>query len=202
MSTANVKFAKKRLEILRTAAAAFRHHGYYGASVDDIARALHMRKGNLYYYFQNKEEILYFCHDYSLDLLLRVLREVESSDAPPEKKLHRLIVAFVHIVLDELNGTGLTLDLVALSPPRLKKIIAKRDRFDRGVRRIVKSGMDAGVFLPRDPKLLTFAIFGVVNWIPRWFNPQGPANSAEISQTFAHYLLTGLMNAAPSGEQP
>ena len=66
---------RKRVEILRSAAAAFRRRGYHGASVDEIARALHMTKGNLYYYFESKEEILYFCHDYSLDILLRLLDE-------------------------------------------------------------------------------------------------------------------------------
>ena len=32
-----------------------------------------MTKGNLYYYFRNKEEILFACHDYSLDVLLALL---------------------------------------------------------------------------------------------------------------------------------
>ena len=31
--------------------------------------------------------------------------------------------------------------------------------------------MDPGAFAPGDPKLLTFAILGAVNWIPRWFDP-------------------------------
>ena len=38
------------------------------------------------------------------------------------------------MMLDELQGTALTLDLQALSPPLLKRIIAKRDRFDHGLR--------------------------------------------------------------------
>ena len=48
----------RRIEILKSAAAAFRRRGYHGASVDEIASALEMTKGNLYYYFKNKEEIL------------------------------------------------------------------------------------------------------------------------------------------------
>ncbi len=64
------KRTRKRVEILQSAAAAFRRRGYHGASVEEIARDLRMTKGSLYYYFKNKQEILYFCHDYSLDLLL------------------------------------------------------------------------------------------------------------------------------------
>jgi AcrR family transcriptional regulator len=192
MAGATNKYAKKRLEILKSAAAAFHRRGYYAASVDSIARALHMTKGNLYYYFRNKEEILYFCHDYSLDLLLELLNKAEESGAPPDEKLRRLIVAFVHMIIDELRGTALTLDLQALSPSRLRKIIAKRDKFDRGIRRIINSGVEAGIFRPGDPKLRTFAIFGSVNWIPRWFDPRGPAHSDEIAAAFADYLVAGL----------
>ena len=68
--------ADRRIEILKSAAAAFRRRGYHGASVDEIASALEMTKGNLYYYFHNKEEILFACHDYSLDVLLALMAEV------------------------------------------------------------------------------------------------------------------------------
>ena len=123
----------KRVEILRSAAAAFRRRGYHGATVDEIARTLRMTKGNLYYYFENKEEILFFCHDYSLDILLDRLRERgEGGRRRPTRRLRRLIEAFVHMIIDELHGTALTLDLQALSPAHLRSVIAKRDRFDRG----------------------------------------------------------------------
>ncbi len=80
---ANPRAEQQRIDIMRSAAAAFRRRGYHGASVDAIARALGMTKGNLYYYFRNKEEILFFCHDYSLDLLLRALETVEAEGGAP-----------------------------------------------------------------------------------------------------------------------
>src|SRR5436190_9577446 len=88
--------ASTRVEILKSAAAAFRKLGYHGATVEQIASALRMKKGNLYYYFRNKEEILFACHQYSLDRLLALLDEVQQSGAGPEDKLRRLIVIFVH----------------------------------------------------------------------------------------------------------
>src|SRR4051812_11580602 len=97
--------ASVRVDILKSAAAAFRRLGYHGATVEQIAAALHMKKGNLYYYFKNKEEILFACHQYSLDRLMELLDTVERSDATPDEKLRQLIVAFVHTILDELHGT-------------------------------------------------------------------------------------------------
>jgi TetR/AcrR family transcriptional regulator, cholesterol catabolism regulator len=184
--------ATTRVEILKSAAKAFRRLGYHGATVEQIAAALHMKKGNLYYYFKNKEEILYACHQYSLDQLNQLLDEVQHTDAGADTKLRRLIVAFVHTILEELHGTALFLELDALSPAHLKAVIARRDEFDHGVRRLLDQGMVSGAFAPGNPKLLAFALFGAVNWIPRWFNPHGTATSQEIAELFADFFVAGL----------
>ena len=183
----------RRIEILKSAAAAFRRRGYHGASVDEIASALAMTKGNLYYYFKNKEEILYACHDYSLDVLLGLMAEVQAEDSPADDKLRKLVLAFIHVMLDELQGTALTLDLQALSPPLLKRIITKRDRFDHGMRAIIQQGIDEGLFRPGDPKMIGFAMMGAVNWITKWFDPTGPMTSDAIAERFADYLVGGLL---------
>jgi AcrR family transcriptional regulator len=181
-----------RIQILKAAAKAFRRLGYHGATVEEIATALHMKKGNLYYYFRNKEEILFACHQYSLDRLLAILDEVQRSGAAPDQKLRQLIGAFVHTILDELHGTALGLDLEALSPAHLRTVIVRRDRFDKGMREVLKEGVRSGMFVYADTKLLSFAILGAVNWIPRWYNPDGPSSSQEIADRFADYLIAGL----------
>ena len=181
-----------RVQILKAAAKAFRKLGYHGATVEEIAAALHMKKGNLYYYFRNKEEILFACHQYSLDRLLAILDEIERSGVSPEQKLRGLIGAFVHTILDELHGTALGLDLEALSPAHLRTVITRRDRFDKGMREVLKEGVRSGAFVYADAKLLSFAILGAVNWIPRWYSPDGPSTSEEIADKFADYLIAGL----------
>jgi TetR/AcrR family transcriptional regulator len=194
--------ADRRIEILKSAAAAFRRRGYHGASVDEIASALAMTKGNLYYYFRNKEEILFACHEYSLDILLTLLQEVVAEGAPPDRQLRKLVLAFVHLILDELHGTALTLDLQALSPPLLARVIARRDTFDRGLRRIIQAGMDQGLFAPGDPKMVAFAMMGAVNWIAKWYDPKGPMSSVEIGEAFADYLVGRLRADPADGSEP
>ena len=187
--------ASTRVDILKSAAKAFRRLGYHGATVEQIAAALHMKKGNLYYYFKNKEEILFACHEYSLDKLLTLMADVQAESASPESKLRRLMLAFVHLILDDLHGTALTLDPEALSPPLLKRIIAKRDEFDHGIRAIIQQGIDQGVFKPGDPKMIEFAMMGAVNWIAKWFDPAGPMTSDHIGDAFADYLVGGLLTS-------
>src|SRR6266498_3722816 len=81
-----------RVQILQSAAVAFRRLGYHGATVEQIATSLRMKKGNLYYYFRNKEEILFACHQYSLDRIIDLLEDIARSNDKPEVKLRRLIV--------------------------------------------------------------------------------------------------------------
>lgn len=184
--------ASTRVEILKSAAITFRRLGYHGATVEQIAAAVQMKKGNLYYYYKNKEEILLACHQYSLDRLLALLEDVEQSQAAPDDKLRRLIVSFVHTILDELHGTALFLDLEALTAAHRRQVVARRDRFDHGMRRVIEDGVRTGIFGHIDAKLLSFAILGAVNWIPRWYQPNGPASSQEIADRFADYLIGGL----------
>src|SRR5204863_507691 len=87
--------------------------------------ALRMTKGYLYYNFENKEEILFFCHDYSLDVLLDVLDRLEGSGGSPAAHLRSLIESSVHHILDDLRTTALTLDFQQLSPPRLRHLDAE-----------------------------------------------------------------------------
>jgi AcrR family transcriptional regulator len=191
--------ASTRVDILKSAAKAFRRLGYHGATVEQIAAALHMKKGNLYYYFKNKEEILYACHQYSLDQLMRILHEVQDSGLAADEKLRRLVHAFVHTILDELHGTALFLELEALTPAHLKAVIVRRDEFDHGVRAVLDEGMASGTFARGDQKLLAFALLGAVNWIPRWFNPNGAASSYQIADLFTDFFIGGLRRGSRSG---
>lgn len=187
------KFTLKRLEIVRCAEAIFSKRGYHGSSLASIANALQMTKSNLFYYFKNKQEILYFCHEYSLDYLLESLRQAKRDDSSPVAELRALIKAFVRVVVDELQGTRMIVNLDPLSPSQYRKVCAKRDKFEAGVRRIVARGMESGLFEVRSPKLSTFAILGALNWISFWVDPEGPASASEIGDVFADYLVEGLL---------
>ncbi len=184
----------KREAILRSAAAAFRRKGYYGTSMEDISEQLLMTKGSLYYYFHDKEEILFGCHDYSLGRVLEKLYAVQKSDLTPSERLRALIQGLVDVMIDELQGSALALDFSALSEPLLAKIIKKRDEFERGMRAIIVDGVRNGEFRKFDPKLATFFILGAINWISRWYRPEGAFQAKEIGKAYSDLFLTGLAN--------
>jgi AcrR family transcriptional regulator len=202
LETRSESTSDTRIEILKSAASLFRRLGYHGATVEQIAAALDMQKGNLYYYFRSKEDILFACHQYSLDQLLSLLHGIEQSGELPDGKLRRLIEAFVHIILNELHGTALFLTLEALTPEHRAQVVARRDAFDCGMRRIIQAGVDTGLFGPVNVKLMSFAILGAVNWIPRWYREDGPCTPQEIADRFADFILSGLGHGKPDVSGP
>jgi len=187
------KTVRKKLEILRGAAAAFRTHGFDGAGMREIAEGLGMAPGALYYYFRNKRQILYFCQEYSVNRLLEIGREIAQARRPADAKLGELIRKQIRCMLDELQGSSAHIEFHALPPAQLRRIVAKRDQYEAIFRRIVDDGIRSGRFRRVDPKLATLAILGAINWTVRWYHPSGALSAAQVADSFADVFIRGLL---------
>ncbi|MGW8282656.1 MAG: TetR/AcrR family transcriptional regulator, partial [Gemmatimonadota bacterium] len=66
------------------------------------------------------------------------------------------------------------------------------DRYERALRRMIDLGIEQGEFRTVDSKLATFAILGAINWIARWYRPEGAIKAEALGEQFADYLLEGL----------
>lgn len=71
--------------------------------------------------------------------------------------------------------------------------MAQRDEYEGMLRDIIGRGVAQKMFVPCDPKLIVFAILGALNWISRWYNPDGPRHAKEIGAAFAEYFVRGLL---------
>jgi AcrR family transcriptional regulator len=182
----------KRLDILRAAAGVFRRRGFDRAGMREIADELGVTTGVLYYHFRDKNDLLYFCQDYSLDRMLGEAARIRKERASPAVRLTRLIEAQLTCMLDELQGSAAHLEFATLPPRLLNKVVAKRDRYERLMRGIVSQGMRSGTFRKRDAKMVTLAILGALNWTIKWYRPDGGQSAANIAREFADYLIKGL----------
>jgi len=181
--------------ILASAVAAFRKHGYHGTSMREIADAVERTKGSLYYYFESKADILYEAHDRALDRMLAALARIEGSDASAEEQLRELVVEHVRAIVDGFHGTALALELDALPPQARRRVISKRDRFEKGLRRILAhcAGTEAEALTVQ---LTGFTLLGAINWLARWYSPRGEMSVDEIGRFFAELVLAGLRDGS------
>jgi AcrR family transcriptional regulator len=179
----------RRAVILDSAVRAMNDRGLRGAGMRDIARAAGLSTGNLYYYFRNKEELVYACQDRAVDQLLDVLAGARPRPDADER-LGALIDGHLRVVM--AGGAALHLELDALPKPLFKKIVQKRDRYEKGVRELIAEGQREGAVRAGDPKLQAFALLGALNWVARWFH-EGETDRDEIVASFRHQLLRGLL---------
>jgi AcrR family transcriptional regulator len=181
------------MEILRAASRIFRARGFAGAGMREIAVAADLSPANLYHYFRGKNELLFFCQDRTLDNLLAALAAAKGADRPLAGRLRQLAEAHVLCLVDEVEGSAAHFEVDAL-PRRLRaRIVAKRDRYERGVRALVASGIRRGVLGANDPTIATRAFLGALNWTAHWFRPDGPDAPRHVAGVVADYALAGLV---------
>jgi AcrR family transcriptional regulator len=186
------KRERRRTEILHAALRAFRSAGYHGTTLDDIARQLGVRKTALYHYFPDKEAILHACHREGLEEVAGIVAAARRRPAHAEQ-LAYAIREHVRVMTDTLEGSSLAFEVSALSPRHQAEVIAARDRYEQSLRDIVRRGVAAGEFRAVDPKLAVFAILGAINWVARWYSPEGSLPPRALGTHFADHLVRGLL---------
>ena len=194
------KRQRRRTEILHAALRAFREKGYHATTLDDIAEHLGLRKTALYHYFPDKEAILYECHRESLAELDRLIGDARKRFRSATERLAHVIREHVRVMTETLEGSPLAFEVTALSPEHHNEVIVARDRYERGLRRIIQSGIKSREFRPVDSKIAVFAILGSINWIARWYRPEGSIHAPELGAEFADHLVGGMTCGARSDE--
>jgi AcrR family transcriptional regulator len=187
------RYLERRLEILWAAGNEFRRRGFTETGMRDIAAAADLSAANLYNYFRGKHEILFFCQDISLDRMLSVVAQARRRPWSAAVKVRQVIISHVRCVLDEVDGGVAHLVTNALPAPMQRALMAKRDRYEKGVRQLIANGVRSGEFLVGDPALATRAILGALNWTVRWFDREGEMTAGEIADGLAEFLIRALL---------
>lgn len=182
----------RRLEILHAAARVFRRRGLAAAGMREIAEEADLSPGNLYYYFNGKDELLLFCQERTLEHMLAAVEAARALPGPSVERVRAVLRAHVHAMLDELEGATAHLEVELLPEALRRPLIVKRDRYERAVRELVAEGVARGEFVPCDASLVTRAMLGAVNWTARWYRPDGAQSVAQIATGLADYLVKGL----------
>lgn len=185
--------------LLAAAADLFYRKGYSGTTTRELAASLGMQKGSLYYYFEKKEDLLYWICMSSLDRLQEAVQGSLAPEHDPLTRLQALVTTHVTTILDDLAlHATMLLELRALTRPRRTKVIERRDAYEALVREVIGEAQRAGGLRGDiDARHLTFTLFNLMNWTIIWFKPR--AQDGIAAADFAATLVTIFLDGARSG---
>jgi len=183
---------ERRNEILRSLSQRLRKTKLSKLNVDDIAKDLNLVRGNIYYYFKNKNDIFFHCHMKCMESSLAALDHVAEMEGSPEERLTALLRRHIDVFTSGPFGGILLADISELSSDQRAEYVKLRDRFEQGVRNLITEGIRKGQFRVQDVNLAGFAILGAINWIPKWYDDDGPLSAEAVAAGMADVLVRGL----------
>jgi AcrR family transcriptional regulator len=182
-------------EIIRAAARIFYEKGYEATSLQDIASAVGLLKGSIYYYIETKEDMLYELVSRAQDLMASTLVEdTATAAASAPLRLRAFIGRWMALSAREREwATVAEREFTRLSRARLQEVIVRRDTFSAFVKSLVEQGVADGAFDPAvDLSLASSAVFELMKTTHLWHRPGGPLSLSEVGDWYATFVIRGL----------
>lgn len=188
--------------IFEAATRLFGERGYPSTSMRDIGDAVGLLAGSLYSHISSKEAVLLQIVETGLDRYLDAVLPIADSDGPADLRMRQAVKAHVELVATHVEESLVALrQWKFLSGESRARVDAKRHTASGAFARILDDGIQSGVFKPvPNRKIAVAGILAMLNGVPEWYSPKGPATPEEIGEQLADLLLGGLL--APRRRAP
>lgn len=197
----SMKHTLREESILQAAAACFGEHGYRATTLETVAERLGISRVTLYRYCPSKEELLIRVFERSIAIFQRGLRQICAQDIPPEEKVRQIIRHQVRLMADHRNFLSVFFSEESHLPPEMaQRARGERRAYDTLIEEVIREGVEAGRLAPLPPKLLSFAILGMCNWLYQWYQPDGPLAAEEVARIFIDLVEHGYLQGDPQQE--
>ena len=183
----------KQEAVLAAAARVFAERGYHRASLDEVAQILNVTKPTLYYYFKNKEAMLFACIKHGLDTLEAAGEAMP--DAEETTGMDRLVAylkRYAGINETDFGRCAVRISDAELSDTSRKKVRRLKTEIDRKLRELISNGIADGSIAPSDPKITAFALAGALNSIGHWHQRDTELAGQKMIEEYVALLVNGL----------
>ncbi len=150
-------------QIMAAAIPLFAKYGYRKTTIDDIAHALRMAKGNIYHYFSNKEDLYHQAVASVLDAWRGYVQEQVSDIVDPAERFRRMAEVAIEYPVSNLNFCN-----ILLQDPGIFSLSNRFDNYrpvnqpaEELLRGVIESGIRAGVFRDAPVEYTTELIFSI-----------------------------------------
>lgn len=192
---------KRDEELLRVATEVFWRSGYPAATIQQVADAMGVLKGSLYYYITSKEDLLFWIFDDCHADAAGIMAEIGELEEPALVRLERFVRSFVEFYLHNLERVSLYFrQWRYLTGRRREVVVRQRREYERFIIGMISEAQEAGDAPDSiDPKYVAFFILGAVNGIPDWYRREGRDSPQDIARSYA--ALATRVATQPQGSE-
>jgi TetR/AcrR family transcriptional repressor of the ameABC operon len=182
-----------RAEILNTAEALFRSHGYSSVTIADIAAELCMSPANVFKHFRTKGSLVDAIATRSIEETLQVLKTLDGN-APASQRLLALAQDVMESHLNKINDAPYIFEMILVT---VQEELDCGERFQtmmiETIAQIIQAGVDEGTYAVADVHRFAEAAFNALACV---IHPVMIANEkADILATRCREVV-GLIDAA------
>lgn len=179
-------------KIYRTAAAMIYEKGFDATSMSGIAEAVDLTKPGLYYYVKGKKELLFAIMNFAMDRLDEEVVGPASQLDDPGERVRLIVREHARLLVREAGALAILIDEVrGLSPEQREAITArKRAYFD-----LLRSSLDEMNEQGRlrvESTTAAFSLLGMVMWLSRWYEPDGPLDEETVVANVVELAVGGV----------
>lgn len=156
---------EKKKVILKQAKRLFAKNGYDGTTMDEIASQSNANKALIYYHFKSKENLYSCILKDSVNAIYDYLINKRGESDNPKEALKIYIEAFfvqakkdetfIRILMREIASDG-----IHMSDEIMERFLCVLKILDN----IIKQGVNEGVFVERDAKMVHFIVIGAISY--------------------------------------
>jgi AcrR family transcriptional regulator len=193
----------RRAQIAAVAARLFAEHGYAETSMRDIAAAVGMGLGAIYYHIESKEELLARIHEEFVGSIVVELERICAQDLPAVDALYaagELMMRHLHTYRDHM--VAFFTEQRRIRGERFAEVAARRRDFERLLEGLLQRGIDEGSLRPHDVRLTALGMLGMFNYGHQWYRPDGRLTPEQIGRSFIDLVLRGIGVADAPPQRP
>jgi AcrR family transcriptional regulator len=186
--------------LLEAAVSLFAEKGFDATSVQEIVERAQVTKGAMYHYFRSKDDLLYAIYHGLISQQLADLDRILAEGLPPGEALRAIILDLVETTTGRLAEAAVfSREMHKLAAEPMAALRARRRRYHEALRDVVARGQAAGAFASvASAETVTLVVFGVVNQLPQWYQPDGPTSPRQLGGEIADFVLAALSSGGPA----
>jgi AcrR family transcriptional regulator len=179
----------RRAKLLDAAARLFSERGFHATSMRDIAKAVGMLSGSIYYHFESKDEMLLAVCEEGISRVEAAVQHAVATETEPWARLEAACAGHLRGLLTYRDYTRVT---IQATPDEANGAGDRIRDLRRGYEARFRELIDNLPLPPEtDRHYLRLLLFGALNWSPVWYHPGGDPPET-VAKRFIDMLRTPL----------